>query len=157
MGVAASQPTNEKTSTELQNKEETVNTISRLHGKIIETGNNLIKRYKDKFLNEDFCESLQFVMGKRLAELDVDSLEKLNDKITSGVSVFKKADESKDQEYILKSLGDNLSKLDDLRDYFEGNIELDEKSNETIPRGLNYKYIKQKIKDGLIKELNNYN
>ena len=134
MGVAASQPTSENTSNKSQNKEE--NTISGLHGKIIETGNKLIKKYKDKFLNEDFCESLQFVMGKKLAELDVDSLEKLNDKITSGISVFKKADESKDQKYILKSLGDNLDKLDDLRDYFEGNIDLDEKSSVTIPRGL---------------------
>ena len=155
MGVAASQPTSENTSNESQNKEE--NTISGLHGKIIETGNKLIKKYKDKFLNEDFCESLQFVMGKKLAELDVDSLEKLNDKITSGISVFRKADESKDQKYILKSLGDNLDKLDDLRDYFEGNIDLDEKSNITIPRGLKYKYINEKIRNGLIKELNNYN
>lgn len=155
MGVAASQPTNENTSTEQQNKAE--NTISGLHGKIIETGNKLIKKYKDKFLNEDFCESLQFVMGKKLAELDVDSLEKLNDKITSGISVFRKADESKDQKYILKSLGDNLDKLDDLKDYFEGNIDLDEKSSETIPRGLKYKYINEKIRNGVMKELNNYN
>jgi hypothetical protein len=161
MGVASSQPQDtNKDTTEVTKAttETTENTVAGLHNKIIETGNKLIKRYKDKFLNEQFCDNLQFVMGKKLAELDVDSLENLNDKISSGVSVYRKVDESNNQEYILKSLGDNLSELDNLKEYFDGNsVQFNEHSSETIPKGLKIKFISEKIRDGIMKELQNYN
>ena len=153
MGVAASQPT-ENNPIEKQG-----DTIGDLHKQIIESGNKLIKKYKDRFLNEDFCNNLQFVVGKKLAELDVDSLEKLNNKISSSssVSVYTKASESKNQEYVLKSLGDNLSELGDLHEYFDGTITFDKDSIETIPRGLKIKFINDKIRSGIMKELQNYN
>ena len=78
MGNATSTP-NTKNSTNSKNTNKVIiNNNEQIFGKILNISNDMIVKYNNNFLEQNFCDSISLIYQNKLKELDIKVLRNIN-------------------------------------------------------------------------------